>query len=364
MISNVNVHNNPAKFLSNYTFEIKFECLEQLTQELEFKLVYVGDAKEDKQDQVLDVVVIDAVAPGTYKFIFEAPPPDPKKLPNDSDVDVSVILLLALYRNQEFARVGYYVFTEYDDPELRENPPVKVDFEKLNRNIAVDEPRVTTFPIIWDEQQSTDQLVFAELTEEEKKMAEMNDEIEICQSLENVNCTNETPAEPTEPKISNETMESIEPELANDVMESTEPKLTNEEMEATEPKLSNEEMEAAEPKVSNETMESTEFKLTNEIMESTEFKLANEIMEATETTLASETMGATELKLTNEEMEATESKLVDEVMESNESKIANEEMESTELRPTDETMEATAETIEPQTTSEPIVPTEPASSMD
>ena len=32
MISNVSVHNNPAKFLSNYTFEIKFECLEQLTQ--------------------------------------------------------------------------------------------------------------------------------------------------------------------------------------------------------------------------------------------------------------------------------------------------------------------------------------------
>lgn len=39
--------------------------------DLEFKLVYVGDAKEDKQDQVLDVVVIDAVAPGTYKFVFE-----------------------------------------------------------------------------------------------------------------------------------------------------------------------------------------------------------------------------------------------------------------------------------------------------
>ena len=39
--------------------------------ELEFKLVYVGDAKEDKQDQVLDVVVIDAVAAGTYKFVFE-----------------------------------------------------------------------------------------------------------------------------------------------------------------------------------------------------------------------------------------------------------------------------------------------------
>ncbi|CAF1322778.1 unnamed protein product [Adineta ricciae] len=225
MISNVAVHNNPAKFLSNYTFEIKFECLEQLTQELEFKLVYVGDAKEDKQDQVLDVVVIDAVAPGTYKFVFEAPPPDPKKLPNDSDVDVSVVLLLALYRNQEFARVGYYVFTEYDDPELRENPPVKVDFEKLNRNIAVDEPRVTTFPIVWDEQQSTDQLVFAELTEEEKKMAETNEELEICHSLENVNCTNETPSEPQQ---TNESEPSTEPLPPKTTTTATTEDITNE----------------------------------------------------------------------------------------------------------------------------------------
>ena len=74
-----------------------------------------------------------------FILIHQAPPPDPKKLPNDTDVDVSVILLLALYRNQEFARVGYYVFTEYDDPELRENPPVKVDFEKVNFLLDVSE---------------------------------------------------------------------------------------------------------------------------------------------------------------------------------------------------------------------------------
>ncbi len=80
---------------------------------------------------------------------------------------------------------------------------------QLNRTIAVDEPRVTTFPIVWDEQQSTDQLVFAELTEEEKKLAEINEELEICQSLENVNCTNETTTESTktpsiEPKTTDE----------------------------------------------------------------------------------------------------------------------------------------------------------------
>lgn len=81
----------------------------------------------------------------------------------------------------------------------------------MNRTIAVDEPRVTTFPIIWDEQQSTDQLVFAELTEEEKKLAETNEELEMCHSLENVNCTNDTPSEP---KTTNEICPSMESKIS------------------------------------------------------------------------------------------------------------------------------------------------------
>lgn len=54
---------------------------------------------------------------------------------------------------------------------------------------------MTTFPIVWDEQQSTDQLVFADLTDEEKKLAEMSEEIEMCHGIENVNCSTETPVE-------------------------------------------------------------------------------------------------------------------------------------------------------------------------
>lgn len=56
---------------------------------------------------------------------------------------------------------------------------------------------MTTFPIVWDEQQSTDQLVFGDLTDEEKKLAEMSEEIEMCHGIENVNCSTETPAEST-----------------------------------------------------------------------------------------------------------------------------------------------------------------------
>ena len=63
---------------------------------------------------------------------------------------VTVVLITASYREQEFVRVGYYVTNEYDDMEMRENPPVEPQFDKLVRTIAANEPRVTKFKINWD----------------------------------------------------------------------------------------------------------------------------------------------------------------------------------------------------------------------
>ncbi|CAF0728730.1 unnamed protein product [Didymodactylos carnosus] len=167
LLTNVVVHNNPAKFSSSFNFEIQFECLEQLTHELEFKLIYVGSAETCDHDQVLDVVVIDAVPAGTYKFLFEAPAPDKNKIPVDDVVGVTVVLVKGMYRDHEFVRVGYYVLNEYDDPELKENPPTKPDFDKLSRNIAVGDPRVTTFPINWED--NPDCLPFPPLSEEDQQ---------------------------------------------------------------------------------------------------------------------------------------------------------------------------------------------------
>ncbi len=50
----------------------------------------------------------------------------------------------------------------------------------------------------------------------------MNEELEICHSLENVNCASETPNESTEPKTTNEIIPSIEPKTTNEPMVSTE----------------------------------------------------------------------------------------------------------------------------------------------
>lgn len=49
--------------------------------------------------------------------------------------------------DQEFIRVGYYVNNDYDDEQLREEPPTKVLINKVQRNILTDKPRVTKFPV-------------------------------------------------------------------------------------------------------------------------------------------------------------------------------------------------------------------------
>lgn len=65
-------------------------------------------------------------------FLFlQAGPPDIAKIPYKDAVGVTVVLLTCSYKTKEFIRVGYYVNNEYNDPELKENPPEKIQFDKV-----------------------------------------------------------------------------------------------------------------------------------------------------------------------------------------------------------------------------------------
>ena len=176
----VNVINNPAKFTDKYEFEITFECLEPLQKgasclslppshrehnkggnqekktnslststDLEWKLTYVGSAQSDNYDQELDSLLVGPIPVGINKFVFEADPPDTKRIPIDELLGVTVILLTCAYDGREFVRVGYYVNNEYESDELRDEPPAKPDVEKIRRNVLANKPRVTRFAIKW-----------------------------------------------------------------------------------------------------------------------------------------------------------------------------------------------------------------------
>ncbi|KAG0145370.1 hypothetical protein CROQUDRAFT_658824 [Cronartium quercuum f. sp. fusiforme G11] len=163
-ITDIAVLHNPAKFTDPYQFKITFECIAPLEDDIEWKLIYVGSAENTDKDQELDTCMVGPVPVGVNSFAFEAAAPDPSRIPASDLVGLTVILLTASYKNKEFVRVGYYVNTEYDDPELRAlysesdlvseemikarpNPPI---VSKLVRNVLAEKPRVTRFKITWD----------------------------------------------------------------------------------------------------------------------------------------------------------------------------------------------------------------------
>lgn len=152
----IKVLNNPAKFTDPYEFEITFECLEQLKDDLEWKLTYVGSSRSLEHDQELDSLLVGPIPVGINKFILTADAPSPELIPASELVSVTVILLSCSYKEREFVRVGYYVNNEYDSEELRENPPSKVQVDHIVRNILAEKPRVTRFNIVWDNEGEID----------------------------------------------------------------------------------------------------------------------------------------------------------------------------------------------------------------
>lgn len=149
-VVNVFVLDNPAPFANPFQFEITFECLQQLDDDLEWKIVYVGSAEDSSHDQVLDEVLVGPVPVGVNKFVLQADAADPKLIPKGDILGVTVLLVTCSYREQEFVRVGYYVNNEYSeefDPAV--GPPKPLDLNKVVKQILADKPRVTRFSIDW-----------------------------------------------------------------------------------------------------------------------------------------------------------------------------------------------------------------------
>ncbi|XP_055316727.1 histone chaperone asf1 [Sitodiplosis mosellana] len=150
-ITNVVVLDNPSSFFNPFQFELTFECIEELKEDLEWKMIYVGSAESEAHDQILDTIYVGPVPEGRHIFVFQADPPDVTRIPEQDAVGVTIVLLTCSYRGQEFVRVGYFINNDYTDPELKEVPPPKPMFEKLTRNILATKPRVTRFKINWDD---------------------------------------------------------------------------------------------------------------------------------------------------------------------------------------------------------------------
>eukprot|EP01066_Platyproteum_vivax_P010011 Platyproteum_vivax@DN4453_c0_g1_i1.p1 len=149
-VTNVEVRNSAGALKEPFEFEITFECLQLLKEDLQWKITYVGSPDTSDWDQQLEDVLLGPLQVGTMKFTLKAPCPDYAKVPKEDLIGVTCILITGHYRNAEFIRIGYYVNISYTDESLNTNPPETPVFDKLNRKLAVDSPRLTKFIIDWD----------------------------------------------------------------------------------------------------------------------------------------------------------------------------------------------------------------------
>merc|ERR1711939_330068 len=146
-------------------FECEFECISPLTDDLEWKMIYVGSAEDEQHDQELESVLVGPVEMGIDRFIFQGDAPDPSRIPKDDVVGVTVVLVTCSYKEHEFIRIGYYVQNEWTNPAW--NPPDgavpeevlagPIDVSMVHRNILSDKPRVTRFHISWDDEEEQKQ---------------------------------------------------------------------------------------------------------------------------------------------------------------------------------------------------------------
>lgn len=156
-VVNMMVLDNPTHFKNPFQFEITFECLQSLDDDLEWKVVYVGSAEDSSLDQTLEEVLVGPIPVGVNKFVLQADAPDHTSIPDNDILGVTVILVTCSFHEQEFARIGYYVNNEYAEPfDPEVGPPKPLDISKINRQILADKPRVTRFPIDWGDSSTPD----------------------------------------------------------------------------------------------------------------------------------------------------------------------------------------------------------------
>lgn len=65
-LQSVEILNAEAKFDDAYIFKITFECISPLQDDIEWRLVYVGSAGDEKYDQELDNCMVGPVPVGKW----------------------------------------------------------------------------------------------------------------------------------------------------------------------------------------------------------------------------------------------------------------------------------------------------------
>ncbi|CAD8070979.1 unnamed protein product [Paramecium primaurelia] len=191
-ITNIVIDDKPQPFQSPINIDIYFDVIVDIEDEIEWMLLFIGSPKDETHDQILDQFSMGPLQAGAKHFTLECNPPDWQKIPQNELLGITAFILTCSYKENEFFRVGYYIYTTYTSSENIENDPPKIIIEDISRQIFNNKPRITRFEIDWkginqnqtkSENMDNKQLMYQE--QQEKQSADVT-EVEDPQLIQNV----------------------------------------------------------------------------------------------------------------------------------------------------------------------------------
>jgi len=89
------------------------------------------------------------ISEGRQMFEMTVQSPDFTKVPSKDILGVTVMMITAMYRRQEFFRCSYFVYNNYAD-DVAPNNKSTLEIDKVIRSILIKEPRIRINEILWD----------------------------------------------------------------------------------------------------------------------------------------------------------------------------------------------------------------------
>lgn len=89
---------------------------------------------------------------GVSEFTWEVPAPDYGKVPDMLDIfDSTIVMIVATYAGKKFFRCSYLLRQFYIDEQLQAEQPEAFQFDKMSRELKVDNPIIKLYELAWNE---------------------------------------------------------------------------------------------------------------------------------------------------------------------------------------------------------------------
>lgn len=147
-VTSVKVLQKTENFLHPFKFELVFTNEEFISNnELEWRIIYGGSAKSQNFDQVLFAESFGPFQSGEHNITLCSSSVDPHKLPAEEfQKDPSgVLFLLGYFRRRQIFQVGFYVFCDLPEDDIKrlEEGDIDIntlDFNAVNRRVLEGHP--------------------------------------------------------------------------------------------------------------------------------------------------------------------------------------------------------------------------------